>query len=491
MDNFKITLSVREKYLAHIAQYFEVEEEIIKKWSKVGKGLDYYTFKSWVSKDNRFTVTTKSYPRNPMNGESYYHDLNSVLFKLNQNSYETQLHVYEMLCLLVLVDKKKLSNRLEYLKWAESCMALELSDCKVIRENILIDFQLDFNSVELDEFKKKSIFLQGVKLAFVSDKVIDHHEKHFLKELSNRLGLSEIRGNYHFYLNYLTENILEKKCAFNKVAAFLLHLIGCDEDIHENEVKWFKDFFGPVDMTSVRPLMSLNMKDLIENLEPQLQCLTYLLSLELSLSDDEIHANERFWLTEIQDVIPRNFKMDRDLYCIYLSIVEKNFSFVKNYSEFFKFIDDKFDGDRKVAFKEWSLSQVLIGKKVKSKTLYSYLFNDELTISKNDQIDFLMNFSKTVIEFKKNLNIVENYKNLSKTIFSDVVEDYYSELLICELLKISLIDNHIEECEDDFVRALQYKFNIPESSIDRVVFYTSFLLGKNIFLSARLNYAQL
>ena len=491
MDAFKIGLPVREKFLAHLVNYFEVEQENLKQWSIVGKGLDYYTFKNWISKDNRFVTCTKSYPKNPLNVNSYYHEINSVIDKVNENSYEELLHFYEILSLLTLVDKKKLSNRLDFLNWNESCFSLDPTDCKIIRENVLIEFQLDFNNNDLDDLKKKSIFLQGVKLAFISDKVIDQHEEKFLNELSTRLGFSEIRANYHFYLNYLTENILANESSFNKVAAFLLHLIGCDENVHENEVKWFKEFFGPIDMNQVRPLMSLDMKSLVESLSSELQCLTYLLALELSLADDEIHANEKFWLEEIQSIIDPKFTINRDLYCIYLSVVEKNFSFVRNYSKFFDWIDSKFLGDKSVAFKEWSLSQVLIGRKVKSKEIYDHLLNDELHITKDDQINFLMNFSKTIIEFKKNLNIVENYKGLSKQIFSEGVENYYSELLICELLKISLIDDHIEECEDDFVRALQYKFNIPEDSINRVIFYTSFLLGKNIFLSARLNYAQL
>jgi hypothetical protein len=491
MDSFKIELKVREKYLTHLVIFFDVEEDVIKKWSQVGKGLDYYTFKTWLSKDNRYTTSTTKYPKSPINFTHYYHDINSILDKLNANNYEMQLKFYEAISLLCLVDKKKLSNRVSYVKWVEKCLDLDPEDCSIIRENILIDFKLDFNNSELSKLKKEAIFLQGVKLSFISDSLIDNKETLFLKDLSTRLELNVEKHDYSYYINYLNRNILSSDSGLNKAAAFLLHFIGCDEEIHESEIRWFRDFFGPVDMKEVRPLLNTDKTKLLSSLDDRFLCLTYLLALEVSLADEEIHANERFWLEEIQTLFRPDYEVCEDLYCIFLNIANNHLSFVNNYPSFFSFIGNRAKFDTRRVFKNWTLSQALVGKKVNTKALSMSLYGDQYTIDDSDKVEFLINFSSTIIGFKNNLNIVENFKLLSSHIFKNKLEDYYSELLICELLKISLIDDNIEECEDNFLRALQYKFNIDERCITRVIFYTSFLLGREIKLSERINYSQI
>mgnify|MGYP000206344744 CR=1 FL=1 len=491
MDSFKIELRIREKYLAHLCSFFDVEESVVKKWSQVGKGLDYYTFKTWISKENRFTSSEQKYPKNPLRTEHYYHLIDDVLDKLNENSYEKQLKFYEALCLLSLVDKKKHTIRLEFLEWVENCLMLDREDCLIIREEVLIDYQLDFRDHDLSSLKKQSIFLQGVKLAFISDNLIDSKEQKFLKELSTRLDIKVNEYDYTNYLNYLGKNILHEQSGLNKVAAFLLHFIGCDENIHESEVKWFKDFFGTIDMNEIKPLMNGDNSRLLNSMDKDMLCLTYLLALEVSLADSEIHANERFWLEEIQSLLGNDYEVNRELYCIYLSVVSAHLSFVKNYPSYFKFIETKVTFDAYSEFKNWSLSQILLGKRIATAYLTKELFNKEFKIDQDDKLNFLIRFSSTILEFKHNAGLVENFKNISAQVFKDHLEDYYSELLICELLKISLIDEEIEEAEEDFLRNLQYKFEIDEHAFSRVIFYTSFLLGKRITLRERLNYSHI
>ncbi|WP_127717547.1 TerB family tellurite resistance protein [Halobacteriovorax sp. HLS] len=492
MDCLRLEYPIREKYLKYLTSYYELEEETIRKWSKVGKGLDYYTFKDWIAKDNRFKKVDKELELSVYGDISYYHDIGAIISCVLENSYEQLIQLYQCLGLLVLVDKKRITKRIDYLNWCGRALCLDEEDCAIIRESILIEFKLDFNDQKLDIFKKKSIFVQGVSMALVSDEIIDDHETKFLDHLSSKLNLDFEQDGLSLYLKYLTQELFaEDKQSVAKIAAFLLHLIGCDEDISKSEIKWFKKMVGPMNLERVKQFMDSDKSQLLRSLSANELCLTYILALEVSLADLEIHASERYWLDEIKSCFSPGFEVSKELYFIFLSVAERNLAFVSKYRDYFDFITNKYNGHKKEDFKVWVYGQTLNDSKINYSDLFSTLFNEELELTSMDQLDFLVQISSPLINYKSNEVLMRNYKLMAKLYFESNVEGFYSELLICELLKISLIDGVIEELEDDFIRALQYRFSVSESSIFDVIFYTSFLLGRQISLRERVNYDHL
>jgi len=145
MDHFQITLEVREKYLSYLVHYFQLDDSIVKKWSSVGKGIHYYTFKDWIAKDNRFNSNSRDWPKSKQHIKTHYHPLENVLEKVLKNSYEDLLHFYEVLSLLALFDKKCLIPRIAFLNWTSECLGLDKADCGIIRESILVQFELSFD----------------------------------------------------------------------------------------------------------------------------------------------------------------------------------------------------------------------------------------------------------------------------------------------------------------------------------------------------------
>lgn len=494
MDHFQVSLLVRDKFLAFLVDFFELGEEVVKKWSYVGKGIDYHTFKTWVAKDNRFNSSSREWPSFSTDIKVHYHPLENVLSRVLENSYEDLLHLYEALSLLVLFDKKCLIPRISYLNWIGECLELEKGDCEIIRESILMNFELSFEQNELNDHSKYEIYLSGMNMAYLSDELIDDHEMNFLDELSSRLGM-ENSIPHDLYFGYLNQKLSDLKTlepySLHKISAILLSLIGCDSSIDESEVSWFRKYLSPSDLECVRKYLCSDITKLIQGLSCDYRMLCYILGLEVSMADKKFHENEKYWLNELIESLSSDYIMSDEIFYIYLSVVEKNLTSAYKYNSFFLRPLEFYHSCVKKPCKSWKMSQFIFSKRVKSQELFQFLFEEDFLIRESDQLSFLIEFSATIMSYKQNKIVSKNFNTLSKALLNKDLSASYRELLISELLKISLLDGTIDHLEEDYLRGLQFKFNLSERMMHRVVFFTSFLLGKGANLRPHLNYNQI
>ncbi|OUR97895.1 hypothetical protein A9Q84_06780 [Halobacteriovorax marinus] len=494
MDHFQINESVREKYLTYLISSFHLEMDIIKKWSCVGKGIDYHTFKTWIAKDNRFNRTTRKWPKLEQRITSHYHHTENVLEKMVENSYEDLLLFYEALSLLALFDKKCLMPRISFINWVADCLRLERGDCEIIRENILNDFELSFSHGELSKQAKNEVFLSGMNMAHISDELIDNNEIVFLEQLAKRFALAK-SINHDLYFSYLSKNLAKGKSiesySLHKISAVLLNLIGCDSSIDQSEVKWFKKYLSLPEKMSVRKYLSSDISKVIMGLSNEQRMLCYILGLELSMTDQEFHENEKFWLEKILKGLDTKYEISNDLFYIYLSVVEAHLNEAFRYDSFFLKPLEFFKGNRAKLCKNWQISQILFSKKVKTSELFNFLFEEDFIMQQQDQYNFLIEFSETIMHYKHDSIVSGNFHTLSSSLLTHSEEVLYSELLLSELLKISLLDGQLEQLEEEYLRSLQHKLEVSDRMMHRVVFYTSFLLGTDTTLRPHLNYKRL
>ncbi len=492
MDHFKMYFEVREKYLIWLSEFFELSDEDIKKWSKVGKGIDYYTFKHWIAKDNRFVTSKKKWPARNFEMVSHYHSVESVLEQISNNSYEDKLHFYQALSLLALVDKKYILKRIEFLNWTALALELDRSDCDVIREHVIEEFDLSFEVKNLLEHEKEDIFLCGVKMAHLSGEIIDKIEVDFLFNLESKLGLKSSREELKYFTYYLrgefSENEYHSKLTLHKVGAILLNIIGSDEFVDKRESRWFKTQLKNLDNELLAGMLSNSSTSLIDGLSNSEKMLCYILGLEVSLRDRAIHKNEEFWLDYIYDSIERDFKLDSDLAFIFFEVINNNIELVPGAWNFFNRILSflKVDGIRTCA--RWNFLNEISQRELHFNKVSSLLFREIYIFTEEDKARELINLSFSLLSGPRVGELSKKFNQRVSSIVTSEVEGLYGEMLICEILKISLLDHHIESLEEEFLREIQYRFKINDTQLHKVVFLTAFLIGRKVELSPRVNY---
>ncbi|GEM_PF-5205153 len=495
MDHFKISMDVREKFLIWSAEFFEITDDQKKKWSKVGKGIDYYTFKNWISKENRFLAPKLKWPTQSYSIKSHYHKIESVLEMMCENSYEELLHFYHALSLLALVDKKYLLPRVEFLEWTATSLGLEEDDCSIIRDFVVDEFDLSFDITDLKQSEKEDIYLNGVKMAYLSGDMIDHKEETFLNNLIVKLGDNFIHIEDKYFINYLTssfsKNNYHSSLAMHKIGAILLSIIGCDDSVDKREGAWFKQNLSGLDNKLLSDFLVSSVTSLIDNLNDEDKLLCYILGLEVSLRDNVIHKNEAFWLNYIYNSISCDFKMDRDLSLVLIESIARNKKHLSKYEDFYKRVSNFFNSSFNNYFSSWTLITDTLYARSKE-SLFSKLFSIEvIELTEHEK-------NQEMIYLSHALNSIPNSEHLLSGLNRRIVHNIsssknleYGEMLLSEILKISFLDNEIDMLEDDFLRELQYRFNISEKKLHQVIFTTAFLLGRKIELSPRVNYSYL
>ncbi|WP_372653705.1 hypothetical protein [Halobacteriovorax sp.] len=495
MDHFKISLEVREKFLVWSAEFFEITDDHRKKWSKVGKGIDYYTFKHWISKDNRFESSTTILPYKSFKIDSHYHSLESVFDKMCENSYEEKLQFYQALSLLALVDRKYLTYRVEFLNWTALSLDLEDDDCTIIREHVVEEFNLSFDIENLKQNEKEDIFLSGVKMAYLSGDIIDHNEEKLLNNLLEKIGgeFSHLEDKY--YMNYFTssfsKNEHHSRLAIHKIGAVLLSIIGCDDSIDKREGSWFKENLSGLDNALLSELLSSSIVNIIDGMTNEDKLLCYILGLEVSLLDEVIHKNEAYWLNYIFDSLDKNFKMERDLSLVFIESVGRNHKYIFKNLGFFTRVSSFFSSSIEKHWASWEYLCGILNTNTDNNKFSNIFLKDKYSLVDNEQTQELIYLSYALTCELSSSNLL---RGLSKRISQNISKDIdarYGEMLLCEILKISFLDHEIDSLEDDYLRELQYRFNITEKDLHRVVFITAFLIGRKIELSPRVNYSYL
>lgn len=496
MDHFKTTIEIREKYLVWLSNYFDLTDGEKKKWSIVGKGIDYHTFKNWISKDNRFTHTKNNWLEEDIKLVSHYHDVNSVIEKINLNSYESKLNLYHALCLLTLVDKKYILERIKFLNWTAKIMKLDNIDCSVIREDVVEEFDLSFDIKNISQIEKEEIFLCGLKMAHLSGELIDSLELDFLSTLESKLSLSMARDEMKYYCHYL-EGIFSKNqyfssIALHKIGAVLLTIIGSDELIDKREGEWFKSQLSGLDNSILSSFLKSDISALIEGMNDEEKMLCYLFGIEVSLRDEVIHENEKFWLDRIYSSIDTDFKLDRELSFVFYELLNRNFSFISKEWSYFKRVTKHLNSSASSFCMRWGYLNKVAARKCEVNSISKLLFGEGSILTMYEIRDELVVLSHGLLV--GNLpcgDLLSGFFREISSNFSTDVQEGHADMLICEILKISFLDNQLELIEDDFVREVQYRFKINDAQVHKVLFMAAFLMGKDMRLSARLNYSQL
>lgn len=492
MDHFNITYEIREKYLIWVIDFFELSDDKIKKWSKVGKGVDYHTFKHWVAKENRFTSSKKVWPKRNFDIVSHYHSVESVLEKVSSNSYEDKLHFYHALALLALVDKKYILRRIEFLNWTAAALELDSSDCTVIREHVVEEFDLAFEVRNLQEDEKEDIFLCGIKMAFLSGDIIDTVEIDFLCNLKSRLGINVSHSNLNYFTHYLNNrlstNESHSRLTLHKVGAILLNIIGSDDSVDKREGTWFKGQFGSLDNTLLASLLSNSTTSIIDGLSNADKMLCYLLGLDVSLRDRTLHENEKFWLNYIYESIPENFILDDDLSLVFFDVSNKNIELIADSWSFFSRVTNHLNSSSSKLCAKWNYLYELGQLDSQYKKISYLFFREPYILSLKEKVNTIIEFSFSLMTLEGDEILTEGYKSKVDEFVNLETQGLYGEMLICEILRISLLDNHIEVLEEDYLRYIQMRFNINDTQLHKVVFITAFTIGRKIELSPRLNY---
>jgi len=498
MDHFHMEKNIRERFLIWLSEFYEFSSEDTKKWSKVGKGIDYDTFKYWVSRDNRFLDTKTVLPSREFSLSSHYFSIESIIDQINHNDYEQKLKLYHCLSLLCLVDKKFILTRVKFIQWLADCMDIESSDTQIIRECVVEEFDLHFELKDLDHIEKEHVFLCGVKMAHLSGDILDSLELDFLYNLKSRLNLETNLSDMNYFFHYLegklSTNSHHSQLSIHKIGAVLLQIIGSDSNIDKREGKWFKEQLRGLDNHLLSSLMTWNIDKLVASMEEDERALCYILGLEVSLRDRVLHKNEVFWLDSISMSLTKSHTLSRDNALILFEVISSHFSlFEENINYFEKMLSILPDNSWEL-FAQWRTSRKLLATKA----------NDQV----EEQVAKALGFSKCTLDERSKVSLFidlafhilgqdgleEVSLGLSSRIENFVhskTDGAYGEILICEILKVSFLDHQVEVLEEDFLRDIQYRFSLSDAQLHRVVFLTSFLIGKNIEIGNQIHYSYL